>query len=121
MRLPEQYRYQHLTDDLVRIFKLPPFIGERWLICVYTRDGDWDHVSVQVLEGGVPKTPVWDEMRGVVRLFWNNGEEVIQFHPSQAEFRDWHPHILHLWYHPTLNVLPLEGWCDIHPSLDLLI
>lgn len=55
----------------------------------------WEHVSVSIECG--KRTPTWDEMCFVKRLFWEDEETVIQFHPSKSEYVNTHPFVLHLW------------------------
>lgn len=53
----------------------------------------WDHVSVSLPN----RTPAWDEMAFVKRLFWDPEELVLQFHPPDSQHVNIHPHCLHLW------------------------
>lgn len=53
----------------------------------------WEHVSVS-LPG---RCPTWEEMRWVKALFFENSECVVQFHPPEESYVNFHPHCLHLW------------------------
>lgn len=53
----------------------------------------WEHVSVSL----ATRCPIWDEMNYVKRLFWNDDETVIQFHPKDAKYINFMPYCLHLW------------------------
>jgi len=58
----------------------------------------WDHVSVKI---GLPddntRIPTWEEMCSVKELFWRPSEWVVQYHPGIEEYKNCHPHVLHLW------------------------
>ena len=66
-------------------------LNHLWIIA---SDGlGWEHVSVSTED----RTPTWDEMCRVKKLFWDPEDCVIQFHPPKAEYVNKHPHCLHLW------------------------
>lgn len=64
----------------------------------------WDHVNVHTL---VPfrgnyaeymrRTPTWDEMDYVRKLFFRGDEWVIQYHPPASKYINKHSHTLHMW------------------------
>lgn len=53
----------------------------------------WDHVSISLST----RCPNWLEMCFVKDLFFEKQELVIQFHPPESEYVNYHPHVLHLW------------------------
>lgn len=53
----------------------------------------WDHVSVSLQN----RTPTWEEMCFVKNLFWERDELVLQFHPPEKDYKNFHPYVLHLW------------------------
>lgn len=53
----------------------------------------WEHVSVSTQTG----IPTWLEMSRIKRLFWDDEDRVVQFHPPKSEYVNMHPHCLHLW------------------------
>ncbi len=55
----------------------------------------WDHVSVSI--PGATRTPTWEEMCVIKDLFFNKDEIVIQFHPPESEYVNFHKYCLHLW------------------------
>lgn len=55
----------------------------------------WEHVSVSCEK----RNPNWDEMCFVKRLFWEDDELVIQFHPKLKDYVNYHPFCLHMWRH----------------------
>jgi len=55
----------------------------------------WEHVSVSTEK----RTPTWDEMCFVKKLFWTPEECVVQFHPPESRYVNAHPFCLHLWRH----------------------
>jgi hypothetical protein len=62
----------------------------------------WEHVSV----ANVHKTPSWEVMCCVKDLFWMGEEAVMQLHPPQRDYVNYHEHCLHLW-RPLTGVIPL--------------
>lgn len=75
--------------------------GTRMLV-VAASDGGWDHVSVSVFA----RTPTWEEMEWVKRLFFHDNEVVMQLHVATSDHINIHPHVLHLW-RPTELTIPL--------------
>ena len=63
---------------------------------------NWDHVSVSMPD----RCPTWEEMCWVKKLFWNDNETVIQFHPSEEKYINNHPYVLHLWK-PQRHTIPM--------------
>jgi hypothetical protein len=53
----------------------------------------WDHVSVSCRN----RVPTWEEMCWVKRLFFNDNECVVQYHPAEKDYVNEHPNVLHLW------------------------
>jgi len=53
----------------------------------------WEHVSVSFPS----KTPSWDVMCTIKDLFWGPQDCVMQFHPPEKEYSNFHPFCLHLW------------------------
>jgi hypothetical protein len=64
----------------------------------------WEHVSIS----SKPKRPcpTWNVMCFAKDVFWNGSEAVIQIHPTQADYVDFHPNCLHLW-RPIEQNIPL--------------
>ena len=71
----------------------------------------WEHVSVSARD----RCPTWDEMCFVKNLFWHENECVVQFHPPQSEYVNYHPNCLHLWK-PLKHVLPLPPSILVGPK-----
>lgn len=61
--------------------------GKQW------KKGEWEHVSVSLPD----RCPTWEEMCLVKRLFWDDEETVIQFHPPASQYVNRHEFCLHLW------------------------
>jgi hypothetical protein len=59
--------------------------------------GGWEHVSVHAYRGGKSRIPTWKEMSFVKGLCWDPDDCVMQLHPSQSNYVNTHPHVLHLW------------------------
>lgn len=62
---------------------------------VHRRPGmcDLEHVSVRAKKG----TPSWETMCVVKDLFWEDEDEVIQYHPKKSQYVNMHPNVLHMW------------------------
>lgn len=61
---------------------------------VISDGGGWDHVSVSRTD---EQTPTWDDMCMVKRLFFSEDETVVQYHPKESEYVNFHKNCLHLW------------------------
>lgn len=62
----------------------------------------WEHVSVSVkyqnTKGKViDRTPTWEEMHWIKRIFWEDHECVVQYHPPQSSYVNTMQTCLHLW------------------------
>lgn len=105
MKFPEQFRYNRVP------LKYQSDVGDRFGIFVgaypdigrnlrmLASDGNitgWDHVSVSI-PNQPKRTPSWAEMCWVKSLFWDDEEEVVQFHPKKSQYVNNHPGCLHLW------------------------
>lgn len=61
--------------------------------CVEDETGQWEHVSVSLPN----RTPTWAEMCFVKDMFFDKNEVVIQYHPAEKDYVNYHPYCLHLW------------------------
>ena len=106
MKFPEQFRwadapngYQTIPGEPFGAFQIPARFANGRCLNVIAADGEetgWEHVSVSLLDTP-KKCPSWDEMCIVKRLFWDDADCVVQFHPSEANYVNLHPGVLHLW------------------------
>ena len=69
----------------------PAFADSRGLT---DREMAWEHVSVSVRH--LARTPTWEEMAWVKRLFWRADELVVEFHPPERAYVN-NTEALHLW------------------------
>lgn len=103
-RVPNRYRLRagrlasDDTDGNNGLFMLPSSVfspeqtGQP--LTVIASDGaGWEHVSVS----RVDRCPSWGEMCAVKALFWERDDCVVQYHPSERDYVDFHPRCLHLW------------------------
>lgn len=71
--------------------------ADRGALQIIASDGSpdipWEHVSVSRTD----RCPTWEEMCHVKRMFWNDDECVVQFHPPTSEHVNNHNYCLHLW------------------------
>lgn len=77
-----------------------PKSGKRFKVLVGDGEG-WDHVSVSCAD----RTPTWDEMCWVKRLFFRDDEWAVQYHPAGADYININANCLHLW-RPQEDTLP---------------
>jgi hypothetical protein len=82
------------------IFKV--FVSGKSFICIASNGGGWEHISVTRKSG---KIPTWEEMCAIKDIFFNDEEEVVQYHPKKSEYVNIHEGCLHLWK-PTIDHLP---------------
>ena len=92
-----QYRIRHPMypdpgDETCGWFAIPGKNGNSQLVCCASAYEGWDHVSVSLRT----RTPTWDEMAKVKRMFFDDEETVVQFHPKKSEYVNNHPYCLHL-------------------------
>jgi hypothetical protein len=76
---------------------------------VMASDGmGWEHASVTIAEPRKPakRCPAWEEMCYIKKLFWDETDCVIEYHPAKTEYVSVHPFCLHLW-RPTDQVIPI--------------
>jgi len=71
--------------------------GQSWA------DNAWEHVSVTRRDG---RTPSWEEMCRVKKLFWRDDECVVQYHPKKTAYVNIHKGCLHLWSRPEGFPMP---------------
>lgn len=49
--------------------------------------------------------PTWEEMCEIKRMFFQENETVVEYHPAKADYVNLHPLCLHLW-RPTVMHMP---------------
>jgi hypothetical protein len=57
------------------------------------RGRGWQHVSVSCED----RTPTWEEMETVKRMFFEDDEVAMQLHVAVKDHINMHPYVLHLW------------------------
>lgn len=60
---------------------------------VFSWGGGWDHVSVSFRN----RTPTWDEMCEIKRMFFRPDEICVEYHPAESEYVNNMPYCLHIW------------------------
>ncbi len=68
---------------------------------VWSNGGGWDHVSVAWSN----RTPTWEEMCRVKKMFFRNDEVCVEYHPIESEYVNNHPYCLHI-FKPQNEALP---------------
>lgn len=59
--------------------------------------GGWEHVSVSPTNRKRTTAPTWEEMCEIKRMFFQEDETVVEYHPAKADYVNLHPLCLHLW------------------------
>ena len=108
MKFPEQFRWQppgraayHTKEGDQFGFFL--FRAGNRLLKVMVDNGDesgWEHASISIHPNS-DKLPTWTEMCEVKRMFWEDSECVVQYHPPQENYVNFHNGVLHLWRSKT--------------------
>lgn len=89
------------ADGYMGVFRLPYKCGSLYVVSSGPMDKFdtknpltcWEHVSISHAR----RCPVWEEMKHVKELFWDDSETVLQFHPPKKDYVNNHPYVLHLW------------------------
>ena len=97
-------------------------IPGRWLYCIASDGGGWEHVSVTAWRGRIGRatkgcTPNWPEMCHAKDTFWGDEDRVVQFHPPRSEHVNAHEHCLHLW-RPTDLEIPHPPFIFVGPTTE---
>lgn len=100
--VPNKYRVRNgpmgSSDDFgnAGAFRIPAIQGE---FIVIASDGEgWEHVSARYMSiSGQGRTPTWEQMCTIKRIFWDDEDVVMQLHPAKSDYINNHPHVLHLW------------------------
>lgn len=82
--------------------------GKKNFAVIFSFGCEWDHVSVSLKH----RTPTWKEMCIVKDIFFNESENVIQYHPAKESYKNTHKNCLHLWK-PQKIELPKPPNCMI--------
>lgn len=103
MKFPDQYRaphplgFEHKPGDPFGWFMVPFYPKGKCvavMIAVQADDqSDWEHVSASLRT----RTPTWDEMCFLKKLFWDDEETIVQYHPPKSEYVNRAQNCLHLW------------------------
>src|SRR6476661_6327136 len=92
--------FGHFGNDEAGAFMVP-FEGKIFKVIAVSGEG-WDHVSVSLPD----RTPTWQEMEHIKRLFFKDDEWAYQLHAPPSKHINIHPHVLHIWrplLHPIVT------------------
>ena len=96
LRTLDRWRFTHPDlgrgDETCGAFMVPsPVMGT---LCVLASAGQgWDHVSVSTPN----RTPTWQEMEHIKRLFFRDDACAMQLHVPPSAHISVHAHCLHIW------------------------
>jgi hypothetical protein len=99
-------------------FMIPVKSGKVWLQVIVSDGLGWDHVSAVPVDRNHRKlyrTPSWEEMCLLKRLFFSDDETVVQYHPPRSIYRNAHDYCLHLW-RPQTGDIPLPDPIMVAPA-----
>jgi hypothetical protein len=93
--------YGAFGDERNGRFYLPPMghkivLGEKHPVqfCVIAAVGEgWEHISVSCRD----RTPTWEEMDYIKRLFFEPNETCMQLHVPASDHINNSPYVLHIW------------------------
>jgi hypothetical protein len=74
----------------------------------------WEHASVSA-QG---RTPTWDEMQYIKEMFWEPEDVVMQLHPPESEYMNFHRYCLHLW-RPLEEEIPTPPLYMVAPAKEM--
>ncbi|MCZ6617036.1 MAG: hypothetical protein O7E57_02800 [Gammaproteobacteria bacterium] len=72
----------------------------------------WEHVSVST----ETRCPTWGEMCKIKRIFRDAEDCVIDYHPPESTYVNYHPYFLHMW-RPIGVTVPLPDPHMVGPKL----
>lgn len=85
--------YGVLGDSGGGVFAFKSPKDGRVLRVIASDQNGWDHVSVSKPS----KTPTWEEMEWIKRMFFKPDEVCMQLHVQESEHISYHDHCLHIW------------------------
>lgn len=81
-------------EDKAGMFIVKSNINQNEILRVIaTSGGGWDHISVSLIN----RTPKWEEMDYIKRLFFEDNEVAFQLHVIPDKHINIHSNCLHLW------------------------
>lgn len=69
---------------------------------IFSCDEGWDHISVSLNS----RTPKYQEMKAVKKLFFKDDEWAIEYHPPEKDYVNIHSNVLHIW-RPHKEAIPV--------------
>ena len=111
-KVPNQYRLRtgpYKSDDSAincGAFEIPTQNkGKKFILSVIASAGcdeipisrSWEHVSCHKRFMNQRFVPSWNDMCKIKKLFWDDEDCVIQYHPPKSEYVNINPYVLHLW------------------------
>jgi hypothetical protein len=96
----ERAMWGEYPRELAGAFTIAAYDGSLHVIA--TSSDEWDHVSVSRAD----RTPTWEEMEQVKRLFFKDHEIAYQLHVNTKDHVNIHNNCLHIW-RPHKEAIPL--------------
>ncbi len=102
LTLLDQYRdssprvlelYGNAGDHESGVFRVPTPGGSSTVLVVASCGEGWEHVSVSLEH----RTPSWHEMDHIKRLFFEDNQWAVQYHPAVQDHINCCKTCLHLW------------------------
>lgn len=86
--------YGQKGDSYNGIFRV--YVGGKGYNVIASNGGGWDHISVTPTNTK-RGCPTWEVMCDIKKMFFEDDEIVLQYHPAKAEYINIYPCCLHLW------------------------
>jgi len=103
----DMQRYGRYGGEKLGVFIVPGENGGPNLQIIADCGQGWEHVSISVaVVDGKDRTPTWEEMDRIKRLFFKDHEVVMQLHVGVEDHVNIHPYCLHLW-RPRTRYIPV--------------
>lgn len=98
--------YGSWGDETGGAFMIPHRQTGVTLKVIASAENGWDHVSVSIPH----RTPNWQEMQSIHRIFFRPDETVWEYHVAHDKHISLHPFTLHLWrkHHFDMPLPPVE-------------
>ncbi len=71
---------------------------------IASTDEEWEHVIVSLWSVRGKISPGWEDMNIIKKMFFDPGEQVVQYDPINMEYIQKHPYCIHLWRATRENI-----------------
>ena len=100
----DEYRVPHMGfmgDENNGKFVIPDQAHRFNYLVIASKSDGWEHVSVSLIsldrQSAISRCPKWGEMCFIKNKFFDPEEIVMQLHPAESKYVNFHNYVLHLW------------------------